>query len=355
MSVAAPASEPSGASSIGPAAGRFRVALVGLLLALVGLVVFACTVGKYPVAPTDLLAALADRLGLPADSLPVAVKSVVWEIRLPRIAAALLVGAGLAASGASFQTMFRNPLVAPDILGVSAGAAFGAALGLSLGLPVAAVQLLAFAFGLLSVLTVFWVSRTVRGHEPTLVLVLTGVVVGALFGAGTSLLKVLADPYNTLPAIVFWLMGSLASTTAGDVGLAFPAMALGLAVLAAVRWRINLLALPDDEAASLGADVWRLRVLAIAAATLVTSAAVSISGVIGWIGLLVPHLSRFLVGPEFSRLLPISVAMGAGFLLLVDTMARTLAPMEIPLGILTSCLGAPVFLYLLIVSGRETS
>ncbi|MGD8481699.1 MAG: iron ABC transporter permease, partial [Gammaproteobacteria bacterium] len=242
--------------------------------------------------------------------------------------------------------------VSPDILGVSTGAGLGAAAGIFLSLPVIAIQGLAFAAGLATVALVYAVATAVRGHEPTLVLVLAGVVIGALAGACISLLKILADPYDQLPAITFWLLGSLASTQPSDVAAAAPAVLLSLVPMVLLRWRMNILSLGDEEAAALGVDPKRLRALFIAAATLMTASVVAISGVIGWVGLVMPHIARLVVGPNFNRLLPAAMLMGAGYLLLVDTLARTMAATETPLGILTAFVGAPVFIWLL-ATGRR--
>ena len=258
-----------------------------------------------------------------------------------------MVGAALAASGAAYQSLFRNPLVSPDILGVSAGAGLGAVLGIFLSLPVAGIQLLAFGGGITTVTLVWLVAAAVRGRDAVLVLVLAGIVVGALAGAMISLLKVLADPYDQLPAITFWLLGSLAGTTGADVLGAIPTVLSGLLPLALLRWRIDILAMGDEEARALGVEAGRLRRLVIAAATLATAAVVAISGQVGWIGLIVPHAARMLVGPGFARLPPAAMLLGAGYLLLVDTLARSLAAVETPLGILTALIGAPLFLWLL--------
>ena len=314
------------------------VAWLALLLAAGALV--ALTIGPFRLTLAEVLAALTGRAEGTADV-------VVWSIRLPRVLAAMLVGAALAAAGASYQVLFRNPLVSPDILGVSSGAALGAVCGIFLSLPVIAIQGFAFLGGLAAVGLVIFVSQAVRGVDQTLVLVLTGVVMGALAGAATSLLKVMADPYDQLPAITFWLLGSLASTTPADLGPVLPAVAVGLVPLILLRWRINLLSLGDDEARALGVDAPRLRLLVIAAATLITASVVAIAGVVGWVGLVIPHIARMLVGPSFATLLPVAAILGAGYLLLVDTLCRTLATIEIPLGILTAVLGAPFFLYLL--------
>lgn len=247
--------------------------------------------------------------------------------------------------------MFRNPLVSPDILGVSAGAGLGAMVGIYVGLPLGGVQGLAFAGGLLAVLLVLGIAALVRRHDPVLVLVLAGVAVGALLGAGIALIKTVADPMTQLPSITFWLMGGLNSITTQDLQVTGPVILAGLVPMLLLRWRVDLLSLPDEEALALGVNVWRLRVMLVAAATLATAAAVSVAGIIGWVGLVVPHMARMIVGPAFSRLLPASLLLGSGFLVVADTLARTAASIELPLGILTALVGAPFFLFLLARGG----
>lgn len=320
---------------------------------LLAILMFAFAAGKYPIPPAMLLQALAAKLHL-AEPVPEAMQIVIWNIRMPRIATGVVVGAILGAAGAAYQSMFRNPLVSPDILGVSPGAGLGAAAAIFFGLPLMMVQTLAFAGGLLAVGTVYGVASLVRRHDPVLVLVLAGIAVGALLGAGISLLKILADPYTQLPTITFWLLGGLNAVTAGDLLTTLPAILLGLLPLVLLRWRINLLSLSDQEASALGVNVRGLRLVLIGAATLGTAAAVSLTGIIGWIGLVVPHMARLLVGPDFSRLLPASLILGAAMLVGADTLARTIAPIELPLGIVTALGGAPFFLYLLARSGRRT-
>jgi iron complex transport system permease protein len=310
--------------------------MIGVVLGAV----FALTIGPAPITLGETVASLTGHADRQAEI-------VIWNIRMPRVLAAMLVGAALAAAGASYQIMFRNPLVSPDILGVSSGAALGAVCGIFLSLPVIAIQGFAFAGGLLAVALVSAIASAVRGMDTTLVLVLTGVVMGALAGAATSLLKVMADPYDQLPAITFWLLGSLARITSGDLLPVIPAVVVGLIPLVLLRWRINVLSLGDDEARALGVDAGRLRLIVIAAATLITASVVAIAGVVGWVGLIIPHIARMLVGPSFAVLLPVSAVIGAGYLLLVDTLSRTLATVEIPLGILTAVIGAPFFLWLL--------
>jgi len=318
------------------------------LALLTGMVVLAAFVsGPYALSPFDVARAILAGPGAEGDA-----ALVVWQLRGPRIAAGLLVGAALSAAGAAYQGMFRNPLVSPDILGVSAGAGLGAALAILFGLALAWVQALAFAGGLMAVGLVYWVAGRVRRHDPVLVLVLSGVAVGTLFSAGISLVKVLADPSVQLPSITYWLLGGLNAATPRDLAAAAPLVLLGLAAMMLLRWRMNLLTLADEEAAALGVNVPRLRLVLIAAATLMTAAAVAVAGVVGWVGLIVPHAARLLVGPEFSRLLPASLLLGAAFLVAADTLARSATAIELPLGILTAVVGAPAFLWLLARSGR---
>jgi iron complex transport system permease protein len=332
-----------------------RAALATVLAgtAILGALLAAFAIGRYPIGPSDLALVLWARATGTSHGLPPTVETVIFGVRGPRVLGALAIGAALAAAGAAYQSLFRNPLVSPDILGVSAGSAVGAVLGIFLSQPVVVIQVLAFVGGLAAVALVYMVANAVRGHDPLLVLVLAGVVIGALGGAIIALVKYLADPYNQLPAITFWLLGSLAAATPGDVATAMPAVLIGLLPLFLLRWRINVLALGDEEARALGVEATVVRTVVIAAATLMTAAAVSIAGIVGWVGLLVPHLARLVAGPEFSRLLPTSVAFGSAFLLGVDTLARSLARIEIPLGVLTAFVGTPLFLWQLVVARRS--
>jgi iron complex transport system permease protein len=324
------------------AVSAYALAAGGLAL----LAALAFAVGRFPLAPGELAALAANKLFGAGYALAPNVETVVLQVRGPRILAALLVGAALAAAGTAYQGMFRNPLVSPDILGVSAGAALGAVLGIFLSQDALTIQLGAFAGGLAAVGLVYAVGAQVRRHDPILSLILAGIVIGTLLGACIALVKYLADPYNQLPAITYWLLGSLAAVSPRDLALAAPFALAGLVPLYLLRWRMNLLSLTDDEARALGVSVGRLRLAVVCAATLMTAAAVAISGIIGWVGLLVPHAARMLVGPEFSRLLPLAMLLGAAFLLAVDTLARTLAPIEVPPGVLTALIGTPFFLWL---------
>src|SRR3954451_4784973 len=332
--------------------------LPGLIIALgvlaLGLVV-AFTVGRYPVTLAELADVLFSRVTGRPSAASATVENVVLLVRGPRVIAAVMVGAALAVAGTAFQGLFRNPLVSPDILGASSGAALGAVLGIYFSLGVIGIESLAFAGGLVAVGAVYGIGSLLQWRDTILVLVLTGVVVAALLGAGVGLVKYLADPYTQLPAMTFWLLGSLASTTVSDLLPLLGPVAIGTIVLVALRWRMNVMSLPDEEARAFGVATGPFRIALVAAATLVTSASVATSGVIGWIGLVVPHLARALVGPDFPRLLPASALLGGGFLLLIDTLARTAAPIEIPLGILTAVIGTPFFIWLLADMQRSWS
>lgn len=326
-------------------ADRSRWLIPALVVLTVAAALIAVKTGAYPLTLSGMGRTLARWwAGLTPESFE---ERVLLNIRGPRVISGLAVGAALAAAGVVYQGLFRNPLVSPDVLGVSAGAGLGAVFGIFLSLPLLAIQFAAFAMGLATVGLVYLVAATVRGRDPTLVLVLGGVVVGALAGAAISLLKILADPYDQLPAITFWLLGSLASIRGNDIISVLPVVLIGLVPLVLLRWRINALSLGDDEAKTLGLDAGRLRFIVIAAATLMTASVVAIAGVIGWVGLVIPHIARMLVGPDFSRLLPASMLMGASYLVLVDTLARSIGRIEVPLGILTAVVGAPFFLWLL--------
>jgi len=313
-----------------------------VLLFLVSLVL-----GRYQISLQEvgriLLSPLRPEL---VDAIPDTVQKLVLRIRLPRILAALLIGGGLGVTGAAFQGIFKNPLVDSNILGVTSGAGFGAALALLLLRPMWQVQLSAFVFGLLAVALAFFGSRMYRS-SPILVLTLMGILVGSLFNSLTSLLKYIADPLDALPAITFWLLGSLTGITWTDIPLLAVIVTLGAGFLWVVRWRLNVLSLGDQEARSLGMNPNQLKLAIIAASTLVTAMAVSVSGVIGWVGLVIPHAGRILVGPDHRRLIPATISLGACFLLLVDDISRSLLPGEVPIGVLTGIVGVPMLIVLL--------
>jgi iron complex transport system permease protein len=332
------------AAELRPAARRL-MPLPAALVLLTLLVLAAIGIGRYPLSPAEVVRVLWD--GVTGRTLDPVAGAIVWQIRLPRIGVAALVGAALSGAGAAYQQLFRNPLVAPDTLGVSSGAALGAVGGILQGAGFIAIQLAAFAGGLAAVAVVMLIASRLTAHDPLVTLILTGVVVASLLGAGISFAKYVADPYNELPAITFWLMGSFAASTYRELlGLVVPAV-LSLALLAALAWRINLLALSEDEARALGVHTRALRAVVVAAATLATAASVAVSGIIGWVGLIVPHMARRITGPEFSRLLPLAAVIGAAFMVAIDTLARMLVLSELPPGILTAIVGAPLFIVLL--------
>ncbi|MDF2923836.1 MAG: putative ABC-type iron transport system, permease component [Paenibacillaceae bacterium] len=328
-----------------------RKSMVFLTASVVLLVVlFAASfmIGKYPIAPLEVFKIIASRfIGIERtwDDFQ---EVVVFNIRLPRILAAIGAGGALSLAGASFQGIFKNPMVSPDILAASSGASVGAALGLLLGLDKGWVQLGAFLFGLGAVAFAYTMSRVIgRGDNMVLLLVLSGMVVSALFQSVISIIKYIADPDSKLPAITYWLMGSIAKVTYADLLGFFISFAIGTIPLILLRWRINVMSFGEDEAKAMGVNTNMTRIIIIACSTLLTASVVSISGTIGWVGLMIPHLVRFMVGPNYKVLIPASLLVGASYLLLVDNLARSLTSYEIPLGILTSMLGAPFFVMIL--------
>ena len=326
------------------------VLLAGILLFLV---VTALVAGRYPISIHDVWKTLMGRLLGIEISVPSTVQTVIFNLRVPRILAAILIGFALSVSGAAYQGIFRNPLVSPDILGVSAGAGFGATVAILNSWGSMGIIVSAFICGLLAVWLTYFIGNKIKDTgEITLILVLGGILVGTVFSSLISLLKTVADPYEKLPAITYWLMGSLNSIKMPEVYLVLPFILLSIIPLWLFRWQLNLLAFGDEEAKSLGVNTDNLRFIVIVCATLLTASAVSISGMIGWVGLVIPHFARAITGPNYQTLIPVSILIGGSFLLAVDTIARSLLSMEIPLGILTSLIGAPFFVYLLSRSRR---
>jgi iron complex transport system permease protein len=318
-----------------------------LLLLPFILFIYSLTLGLYPIKVEDvariLISPVYPQAAHDIDSVP---KILVLRVRLPRALAAVFIGSSLAGTGTAFQGIFKNPLVDSNLLGVTSGAGFGAALALTLNRPMPQVQLFAFTFGLIAVTLAFFGSRLYR-TAPMIVLTLMGVLIGSFFGSLTSLLKYLADPLDTLPAITFWLLGGLTGATWDDIPQLGGITVVGGIFLWLVRWRLNILSMGDDEALSLGTNPNRMKLVIIICATLMTATAVSVGGVIGWIGLVIPHAGRIIVGPDHVRLLPVSLSLGACFLLIIDTISRTLLPAEVPLGVLTGLVGAPLLFVLL--------
>lgn len=314
-------------------------------ICLVASLIIACNMGQMPISAAQWWKSLLNLIQQQAQT---SIDIVLWDIRLPRIFAAILVGAALSAAGATYQGMFKNPLVSPDILAVSSGASLGAVSAIYFDFPLLIIQLFAFIGGLISVGTVYLIASRVQQQNNILALVLSGIAISALLGACISLLKILADPYSQLSSITFWLLGGLNMVNAADLYFVAPLILLGLIPLILLRWRINLLSLEDDESSSLGINPKYYRLIFIVAATLITSATVSVTGIIGWVGLIVPHIARLWIGADFRYLLPTCLCLGASFLLLTDSIARALFVIEIPLGVITAFVGAPFFLALLL-------
>ncbi len=346
-----------------------------LFFALMGVALISFGLGRYFVAPAEIVRATGEQLhqltldlgaflqsianwfdvtfngakSVTAQSPSVIVdlkaNAALFNIRFPRIVVVVLVGMALSVAGAAYQGMFKNPLVSPDLLGASAGASFGACLALLLNYGNELIQLFAFLGGMTAVFLVMWLNKMVRS-DAILGLILGGILVGTLFSSGTSIIKLVADADDKLPAITFWLMGSFASITVRDMLTILVPMLAGFSILLSQRWSLNVLSFGEDEAKSLGVNTTRTRTLVIIGATLLTSCSVAIAGVIGWIGLVVPHLTRAIVGPNYKILLPTTMLVGSIFLLLVDNFARLLYSVEIPIGLLTSILGVPFFAFI---------
>ena len=321
----------------------------GLLIGSAVLALAAIGMGRFSMSIPQTLATMFPGL-FPQIEVTQTMRNVIFNIRLPRVLLSLLAGAGLSVAGASFQGLFSNPLATPDTLGVATGASFGAALGILLGCDMFLTQVCALAMGMLAVGVVYAVSR-VRGGTSMVMIILGGMVVSSLFSALVSMIKYVADPQDVLPAITFWLMGSLSATNFQTLVLGAPFILAGTAMIFALRWRLNVLSLNEDEAHTLGVNVQLLRVLVILASTMITASVVSMCGLIGWVGLLIPHISRMLVGNDNRRVIPASIGLGAIFMLLIDTLARTVSASEIPVSILTAVIGAPVFIILLRKTG----
>lgn len=331
----------------GKRAYRAWLILLGLLCSAV---IGALLAGTFSISLVDIAQVIYARLQ--GNSAPQPIDSIVWQVRLPRVLAALLLGASLSAAGAVFQALLRNPLVSPDILGVSAGAGLGAVVAMLLGMSLFWLQALAFVGGIVAVALVYGLVSLLHQRDSVLMLVLAGIAIGTVLGAGISIVKVVADPYDQLPGITYWLLGGLNGVSMADLAWALPLISAALLLVYLLRWHINVLSFDDEQAAALGVNVQRSRWWLIAAATLMTACAVSFSGIVGWVGLLVPHVARLWIGPNMTRLLPFSAVLGATFVLLTDTLARSMTQMELPLGVLTALLGGPFFLFVLVRSNR---
>lgn len=324
---------------------KFRVCMITGCIATLLLALIALCLGQYTIALQDVIKVLTlQKVDL------VNAETVIFNIRIPRILVSLIVGSGLATAGASFQALFSNPLATPDTLGCANGASFGAALGILLGLNALGIQISALIFGILAVVLVFVFTRY-RHANQIMMIILGGMVVSSLFSALVSLIKYVADPNDVLPVITFWLMGSFSNSTVRSLYTGVPMIILGMMILYLMRYRMNALSLKEEEAASLGINVRKNRMIVIVASSLITASVVSMCGVVGWVGLLIPHISRMLFGNNHTKVIPGCIVFGALFMLIIDTIARCMYQAEIPVSILTAIIGAPVFLLLLRKTG----
>lgn len=328
-------------------------------IALLGIVLVSFALGRYPISPVELISTLgglannafADFVGhfgvaIPHVEVNQQMATALMNIRLPRILVVMLVGAALAVAGASYQGMFKNPLVSPDILGASAGASFGACLALLFGMSNSMVQLFAFIGAIVAVGGAVWMNKMVNKYDALLGLVLGGMLVTTLFQSFTSLVKFMADANDKLPAITFWLMGSFSRINQADLAVIVAPMLAGFVLLMLERWKLNVLSFGEEEARSLGVNTGRVRLIVIFASTLIVACSVAVAGIVGWVGLVIPHLARSIVGPNYKVLLPTSMFIGAGYLLIVDNLCRLMASTEIPIGILTAIIGVPFFIFI---------
>lgn len=325
----------------------YKLRFILLIVLFIAVFFLSFMLGRYKIFPDELVKIL---LGLETEN--ASAVTVFFNIRLPRVLAALIIGASLSVSGASYQGMFRNPLVSPDILGASSGAGFGASLAIILSLSYFSISIFAFLFGLLSVILAYILSKIGRGNS-TLSMVLSGIMIGSLFTSLTSFIKLIADTNSVLPQITYWLMGSLSSVKKADIIFLLPITVICMLPILLLRWRINLLTTGDFDARSMGVNVKLTKFIIIICATLLTASCVAVSGMIGFVGLVIPHFARRIFGYDYRRVLPASILLGSTFLMLTDDIARTLTTSEIPLGILTSFVGVPVFIYLIKARGER--
>lgn len=321
-----------------------------LIIVLLLLMFISLLIGRYNIAPFDVIGILLGKINPIDKTWEAALETAVINVRLPRVIMAVMIGGSLAAAGAAYQGVFQNPLASPDLLGASSGAGFGASLGIILGISKASIMAMAFVSSFATVILVSALSRKIRGNK-VVNTILAGIMISSLFTAGTSWIKLVADPFEQLPAITYWLMGSISGAKNSELLFMAIPMTAGLIILFALRWKINLLTTGDEEAMTMGINASRTRLGVMVGSTLLTAASVAAGGMIGWVGLVIPHLSRKIVGNDYRLLLPVSVICGGGFLLIVDNLARTLNTTEFPIGILTAFVGAPFFIYIMGVKG----
>lgn len=326
-----------------------KIIILSIMFIFVFTISFA--LGRYFVHPINVIKILCSKIIHIDKTWNTQSETVIFNIRLPRILIGILVGSALSVAGCVYQALFKNPMVSPEVLGASNGAGFGAALGIFFSIGYIKTTILSFLIGLLAVSLAYFISEFSRGDK-TFSMVLSGIMIGSLFSAMISFLKLIADTENTLPAITYWLMGSLASSKIQDVFFVSIPIILPMIPLFLIRWRINILTISEEESETLGVNVKLLKGLIIVCATLMTSASVSVSGIIGFVGLVVPHIARMIIGYDFKYLFTASAIIGATFLLIVDNVARNVATSEIPLGILTAFVGAPLFLYLILTNNK---
>lgn len=330
-----------------------KLVLPALFFITIAVALGSLFLGRFEISISEIFLMLKSLVN-PDIAIPAHIKTILFGIRMPRVFAAFLVGGALSLTGAAYQGIFHNPMVSPSILGVSAGAGFGAALAILLALSSFWIQTLSFIFGISAVLSVYIINIAIgKRYNTVLTLILSGMVVGTVFSALLSVLKYVADPYDALPSIIFWIMGSLAEIEFSSLQWSALIVIPGLIFMSLVGWKLDLLSFGDDEARSMGLNVDRFRFIVILVTTLMTASVVSISGIIGWIGLLVPHIARMMVGPKNCILLPASFFIGSSFLILVDSLSRSVTSMEIPLGIVTSLLGAPFFVFIFLRMGHK--
>lgn len=330
--------------------GRYRIGFIFLVVLLIVVAFASVCVGRYPVSPEELLSILGGLFTGNYGDVDSASVTAVMQVRLPRVIVGLAVGAALSIAGAAYQGVFQNPMVSQDVLGASSGAAFGASVAILLSLGSGMTTIFAFILGIAAVAVSYAVSKISRTN-PILSLILAGMVVSALFSSGTSTVKLVADTEEALPAITYWLMGSLASIRLDTVLPTLILVLIGALPIVLLRWRINILATGEDEARSLGMNTNLMRIIFIGCSTFLTAVCVSVSGLIGWVGLVIPHFSRLMFGNDYRRVIPASLLMGASFLVIADDLCRILTTGEIPIGILTSYVGAPIFIYLIAKGG----
>lgn len=331
----------------------FQNSIIAFSFLFVPLVALVCLgIGRYTLPPLRIVQTFFDALVKNVGD--ATAQTIIFKVRLPRIILALAVGAGLACSGAAFQGLFSNPLASPDTLGVASGASFGAALAMLFHANLLIIQFAALTFGLFSCFITYEIARSKR-ESTVIMIVLSGMVVSSLFQAFVSLIKYVADPEDELPSITYWLMGNMSSVSYTSLLFGLPFIALGILFIYAIRWRINILSLAEDEAKSLGINIKLMRLLIITASSLITASCVSMCGQIGWVGLLIPHIARMLCGSNNKTVVPLSISFGGIFLAIIDTFARSISSAEIPISILTSVIGAPFFIGLLRKTGGLSS